>query len=890
MISSVFTVPGGRVCYSVFITCKGGDLSMRKRNFAKRLVGCILAGTLVLSGIPAGTFAEEDVLESMSESDLLYMEEAPGSEESFYSEESLLSDSFEDAQLLENEEDFIIDEGDVLEEELFEESALDVFDDETGSDDIVSDEPVTEEILAEEDDSADLELADSDDEETTYEESSVKADLGSDEMSSAQTLNLGSVVMKGSDRSGRCYKLVPEETAVYTISPQRNTDAYMEMELYLYDDQGKFISGAEGYDVYADYDEYHYDLKHILTEGKTYYLKAYGWTDDGTDYDYTITFSKAENKFCAQVDGPTYFKVRAGEQISLHVNAMGSNEISYSWQINGVEVCTEATYVHTVANKSQIICFVNTPDEGSSSFIFTVEVDNNFSAYAEYADGKGKKTVTKYIELGSPITLTPHVEAYDLTNVTYQWSGGISGTDASVQVTPTEYTLYKCKISDGFGNSATVKYNVYIDNGFKAYPKGADMKSDGSYPSYIDLYADSGETLTLEAVVEARDTSQISYAWYKDYNDENMIGTGSSLTITCSDDGESYCCIVRDQYGNREDVEFYIEPKLNVKGIGVLQENTRTQVSGMTDETKVFSFVPSVTSAYAIYSVEKLDNWIKLYDQNRTGSIASNYRGADGFCLQYNLVAGQTYYVKVGLEWEEDDPPRSFQIGVARVANGRIQTPGQGTEKPPVHTHAFGAWSQVQAPTALAEGVEKRTCACGASETRPVAKLAATMQLNVSGTLPLKTQQTCKAVRVSNLAEGDYVLSVTSSNTKSVKVSFSGLAITLKGQKKTGTAAIKVLLASGLEKSFNVKVGKAEVKTKKITVASKKVTIQKGKTFNLNAAITPISSKEKITFSTSDKKVARVSGRGVIKASGKGKATITVKSGNKTVKVKVIVK
>lgn len=40
------------------------------------------------------------------------------------------------------------------------------------------------------------------------------------------------------------------------------------------------------------------------------------------------------------------------------------------------------------------------------------------------------------------------------------------------------------------------------------------------------------------------------------------------------------------------------------------------------------------------------------------------------------------------------------------------------------HTHSFGAWSQVKAPTYTEEGQEKRTCdSCGASETRSIAKL-----------------------------------------------------------------------------------------------------------------------------------------------------------------------
>lgn len=51
--------------------------------------------------------------------------------------------------------------------------------------------------------------------------------------------------------------------------------------------------------------------------------------------------------------------------------------------------------------------------------------------------------------------------------------------------------------------------------------------------------------------------------------------------------------------------------------------------------------------------------------------------------------------------------------------------------------------------------------------------------------------------------------------------------------------------------------------------------------------MTPVTSKNKVTYKTSNKKIATVSSKGVIKAKKAGTSTITVKSGSKTVKVKV---
>jgi uncharacterized protein YjdB len=52
----------------------------------------------------------------------------------------------------------------------------------------------------------------------------------------------------------------------------------------------------------------------------------------------------------------------------------------------------------------------------------------------------------------------------------------------------------------------------------------------------------------------------------------------------------------------------------------------------------------------------------------------------------------------------------------------------------------------------------------------------------------------------------------------------------------------------------------------------------------------PLTSQQKLTYTSSNKKVVTVSSKGVVKAKKSGKVTITVKSGSKKVKIKVTVK
>lgn len=201
--------------------------------------------------------------------------------------------------------------------------------------------------------------------------------------------------------------------------------------------------------------------------------------------------------------------------------------------------------------------------------------------------------------------------------------------------------------------------------------------------------------------------------------------------------------------------------------------------------------------------------------------------------------------------------------------------------------HIWSAWQRATAATVFAAETQKRTCtACGAAETRTVGtKLTPTMKLSATS-VPLKVKQSTTKVKVSGLAAGDSVKSWKSSNTKIVTVNSSG-KITAKS--KTGTATVTVTLASGLSKKITVKVQKSAVKTTKISGLTKKLTINKGKKATLSPVITPVTSLQKVTYSSSNKKVATVSSKGVITAKKAGTAKITVKSGSKKYVVTVTV-
>ena len=192
------------------------------------------------------------------------------------------------------------------------------------------------------------------------------------------------------------------------------------------------------------------------------------------------------------------------------------------------------------------------------------------------------------------------------------------------------------------------------------------------------------------------------------------------------------------------------------------------------------------------------------------------------------------------------------------------------------------------------EGSHCKVCGKVLRKQITVAKLKPTISLTTSS-LKMKAGQSTTACKAAGLAKGDYVTKVTSGNTGIVKVS----SVTKKGTfrltagKKAGSTTVKVILASKKSASFKVTVQRRVVKTSKITVSTKSVTLKKGTTYRKLASsvkVTPVTSQEKVTYTSSNKKIVTVTSGGVIKGLKKGTATITIRSGSKRTTCKVTVK
>ena len=201
-------------------------------------------------------------------------------------------------------------------------------------------------------------------------------------------------------------------------------------------------------------------------------------------------------------------------------------------------------------------------------------------------------------------------------------------------------------------------------------------------------------------------------------------------------------------------------------------------------------------------------------------------------------------------------------------------------------SHKWSSWKVTTAATVLKTGEKQRTCSyCKKKDTASIVRLKPTLKLSMTSVV-LKKGQTTTAFKVTGLAKGDKVKSYRSSNKKIASVDSRGK---IKGI-RIGSTKITVTLTSGKKATVKVKVQKNAVATRKLTVSPSRLSLKLKKTYKLKLSRTPLTTVEKITYRSSNSKVASVNSKGVITARKKGTATITVLSGKKKATVKVTVK
>ena len=106
--------------------------------------------------------------------------------------------------------------------------------------------------------------------------------------------------------------------------------------------------------------------------------------------------------------------------------------------------------------------------------------------------------------------------------------------------------------------------------------------------------------------------------------------------------------------------------------------------------------------------------------------------------------------------------------------------------------------------------------------------------------------------------------------------------------KKVGTTTITVKSLYGGTSKIKIKVQKNKIKTKSLSVDTSTRYVEVGDSVSVYAGRTPCTSQQKVTYTSSNTKVAKVTSSGEVIPQKAGKCTITIKSGKVTKKVKIV--
>ena len=185
----------------------------------------------------------------------------------------------------------------------------------------------------------------------------------------------------------------------------------------------------------------------------------------------------------------------------------------------------------------------------------TLELEYNVNVTYVLGDTTDPDSLNVTITSGDSTTLTVSVDTSKTDGtVQYAWASSadgetytaIEGTEASVSVSPTADTYYKCTVSDGKSESLEIVFNVTVN------PKLEDARTT----EQMTANATYGDTVSFTSVTT--NESGATYQWYKgSVSDANMIAEATAKTyeFTAAETG-TYICKVTDVYGASINLSF----------------------------------------------------------------------------------------------------------------------------------------------------------------------------------------------------------------------------------------------------------------------------------------------------------------------------------------------
>ena len=344
-----------------------------------------------------------------------------------------------------------------------------------------------------------------------------------------------------------------------------------------------------------------------------------------------------------------YHDIDAGDTTDLyiHTNCADPGRVSYTWQKkeddgNWVDIGIDTPLTTLEGN----LCTTGASGQyrcGASDGVSTLWREFNVYVY----NIQSSSTSDEYVSYGGTLTLSFEVEAYDTTDMTYQWYRSLGGEASELLSGETGATLtlsnvteshdYYCALRDRFGNKYEIPFHICPDTNLTA-----------SAVSSLKVFAAEGESVTFEAAVTADiSTDQLTLRWY-DSNWNLIAGSEGQTSWTVTGGGnQTYHFCAQDPFDSYATVDFQVLDAGSIQELA-LGEDTTAEITSDVNEV-FFRFTPSVTGSYALSSsAAGQDTYCTLYNASFNEIASDDDSGEQlNFRLSRSLTAGQTYYYGV---------------------------------------------------------------------------------------------------------------------------------------------------------------------------------------------------------------------------------------------------
>lgn len=574
--------------------------------------------------------------------------------------------------------------------------------------------------------------------------------------------------------------------------------------------------------------------------------------------------------------------VNAGDtlQLTAKVSPSNASDTSVTWSSNSTgiaQVSTTGLVTGVAAGTAVITAKAN--DGSNKSATFTVTVTKKVIKVTKIS----LSASTLLTKVGYTKKITATVTPTNADNREVTWSSSaptVASVDQSGNITAKSVGNATITVTakDGSGVTATCWVNV------------TDIKVTGITLNKTTLNIKTGATEQLTAKVQPTDATNSKVTWSS--NEPTVAEVDQTGMITAKKEGSAVITVTaQDGSGKTATCQVNVTD-IKVSGI-TLSASTLAMQTEDVKQLSVTNIIPANATNKAL-KWESKNTWVATVDES--GNVTAKNPGEATITVTAADNGGAQATCKVTVTERTVPVIKVTQIQLSQTRASLIEGKElqlTATVLPTDATNQSLAWSSsvegvatvdptgkvtaIKAGTTVITATAKDdsgiSASCTVQVTVPTVKVTG-ITLNKTTASVVKGKTVALTATVTPDTATDKTIKWTTSNKNVATVSTDGVVTAV----AAGTAIITATAAddSGVKATCKITVTNPVIKVTRVTLNKTTASVVKGKTLTLTATVTPTNAtNKKVTWKSSNTKIATVDGNGKVTAVTAGTVTIT---------------